>query len=81
MSKFEQIGVDRQLAATSRGAAEKCFEMSCKICCVRGIAISCERCAIACAHDMMLGVFKDIDAYNASKVLPSPTLEATERSV
>lgn len=57
MTKFEQIGINYQYAARSKEEALRSFQYSCRCCCERGMHIECERCAIACAHDMVVGAF------------------------
>lgn len=46
MTKFEQVGVDLQCDAMSVRDAVKSFRYSCKVCCLRGMRIDCDRCAI-----------------------------------
>lgn len=50
MTKFESIGVERQMEAESVYQANRAFQYSCKMCCERGLWIDCDRCAIAKAH-------------------------------
>lgn len=50
MTKFEEIGVEIQEEAFSKRVATSAFRHSCELCCLRGIHIDCEHCAIAGAH-------------------------------
>jgi len=61
MTKFEQIGVERQLESDSKKEALKSFSISCNICCYRGMKLSCDKCSIAHAHKQILAVFEDIN--------------------
>lgn len=60
MSKFEQVGVSRQYDAVSKEEANHRFSTSCTICCNRGMQISCDRCAIACAHAISIAAFDSV---------------------
>jgi len=60
MTKFEQIGVNRQIEASTRFQAEKSFSNSCNICCMRGMHIECDRCAIAEAHKLVMATMDDV---------------------
>lgn len=57
MSKFEQVGVERQLESDSRREALKAFKHSCKVCCYRGIKIECEKCSIFHVHNEVMACF------------------------
>ena len=57
MTKFEQIGVNYQLDCSSAAEARKCFKLSCRSCCNRGMRIECDRCAISQAHDSIVAAF------------------------
>lgn len=50
MTKFEVIGVRFQNNAKTKKEAEKQFAYSCNCCCMRGMHIECDRCAIEVAH-------------------------------
>jgi len=60
MSRFEEVGVNRQVCAETRAQAERSFAMSCDICCNRGLRIECDRCAIQAAHERMMKVLDDV---------------------
>ena len=51
MTKFEQIGVERQYDSVTTYESNRNFSISCNICCRRGLHIECDRCAIAVAHE------------------------------
>lgn len=57
MIKFEQVGVNFQYEATSLQEANKLFKYSCDCCCNKGIKLECDRCAIACAHSLVVAYF------------------------
>ena len=54
MTKFEQIGIDYQYDATNIQEAKKFFTYSCNYCCSKGMKISCDRCAIANTHSLII---------------------------
>lgn len=43
MTKFENIGVARQYEARNLKEAERAFELSCNLCCNRGMHLECPR--------------------------------------
>jgi hypothetical protein len=57
MIKFEQVGVNFQYEATSLQEANKAFKYSCDCCCNKGIKLECDKCAIACAHSLVVAYF------------------------
>ena len=61
MIKFEQIGVNFQYEAESKGKANSAFKQSCNICCNKGIHLDCDKCAIAVAHSLVIAAFDDIE--------------------
>ena len=60
MTKFEQVGVNRQYDAGSKMEANKAFEHSCHCCCHKGIQLKCDRCSIAFVHHLVVANFDDI---------------------
>ena len=58
MTYFEAVGVDYQYSAHNIYEANKAFEKSCTKCSVQGKHISCDRCAIAAAHDSISFILK-----------------------
>ena len=54
MNKFEQNGVNIQNECHTKGMAIERFKKSCNICCLHGLHIECNRCAIAVAHNMAI---------------------------
>lgn len=44
MTKFEQVGINS-------------FNISCNICCCKGMRIDCDRCAISEAHSLVMACF------------------------
>lgn len=59
MTKFEQIGVERQLESDTKAAALYNFKHSCKVCCYRGMKIDCDRCAIAFTNSEVVACFEE----------------------
>lgn len=57
MHKFEQVGVNHQYAAATKEAAIESFNISCNICCRKGMRIKCDRCAISEAHSLVMACF------------------------
>ena len=56
MTRFEEIGIDRQKASRSVSEANRNFDHSCTLCCTTGKRILCDRCGISHAHDNVLGL-------------------------
>lgn len=59
MTKFEQIGVNYQYEANTLEEARRSFRHSCRCCCERGMHIECDKCAIACAHELIIAAIND----------------------
>lgn len=59
MTKFEQVGVNYQNDAESKEQANRSFRYSCECCCIRGMHIECDRCAIAVAHNLTIAAFEN----------------------
>lgn len=59
MTKFEQIGVERQYESVTTFESNRNFRISCNICCRKGLHINCDRCAIAVAHEAVQVAFTD----------------------
>lgn len=57
MTRFEQIGIDRQYNANNAYEAEKLFKTSCTRCCTNGIQLSCDKCNIAYVHEIVVDYF------------------------
>lgn len=64
MTKFEQIGVERQYQSADKYESDRNFRISCSICCRKGLHIDCDRCAIAVAHEAVQVVFGEEDKSN-----------------
>lgn len=55
MSRFYEIGVDRQYEAKTPAEAKRQYEKSCALCCTRpGYRCDCDRCPIATAHEIVM---------------------------
>lgn len=59
ITKFEQIGVERQKDSSSKYEANRNFAHSCEVCCCKGMKISCEKCSIAFVHKEIIACFDD----------------------
>ena len=59
MTKFEQIGVNRQYEAADVHEANKLFAHSCDVCCNKGMHIQCDKCSISYVHSLVVASFKD----------------------
>lgn len=62
MTHFEQVGVNYQYSAENKNQALKSFSHSCYCCCMKGMRIDCDRCAIAEAHKNVVACFADLEA-------------------
>lgn len=56
-TKFENIGVERQYQSGDAKESNRNFNISCNICCRKGLHIDCGKCAIAVAHEAIQVVF------------------------
>lgn len=59
MTKFEQMGVNAQMDATTPEEARRSFQWSCNCCCNHGMRLDCDRCAIRACHYSTLAIFND----------------------
>lgn len=59
MTKFEQIGVNRQYDSDSKHEATRAFNRSCEVCCNKGMHITCEKCSIAYVHSLVIATFEE----------------------
>ena len=60
MLKFEQIGVALQQESTSKREAIQKLQYSCRVCCYRGIHLTCEQCAIQATHAITISYFDSV---------------------
>ena len=60
MTRFEEVGIDRQKASRSVNEANRNFDHSCTLCCTSGKRILCDRCGISHAHDDVLGLLATV---------------------
>ena len=56
MTRFEEVGIDRQKASRSISEANRNFDHSCTLCYTTGKRILCHRCGISHAHDTVLAL-------------------------
>jgi len=54
MSKFMDVGIQKQYDSTTVYQATKNFEKSCALCCYHGYHISCRHCHIEGAHETVV---------------------------
>lgn len=64
MTKFEIIGVKRQLESDTKKEAKANFRHSCKVCCYKGMKIDCKQCSIAYTHKEVMAIFDDIKRFS-----------------
>lgn len=57
MTRFEQIGADKQYYAQNLNEANKNFERSCTRCATSGRNVECSKCTIAFVHEIMVDYF------------------------
>ena len=57
MTYFESKGVEIQGNCLNEFQARKQFERSCECCCMRGLRINCDSCAVKAAHEQVLDAF------------------------
>lgn len=67
MTKFEQVGVEFQYAASNKMEAIRSLRYSCRVCCERGMRIDCDRCAIAVANAISVAAFDTIEALKSAE--------------
>ena len=58
MTKFEQVGVNMQYDSATKEIAHRTFSRSCECCCVKGLQIKCDKCAIETAHKLVMASFE-----------------------
>lgn len=59
MTKFEQVGINRQYDSSNIYEANKAFAHSCDCCCAKGIHITCDKCNISYVHNLVTAYFND----------------------
>ena len=66
MTKFENIGIQRQMDSETIIEARHNFALSCKLCCERGLHFcDCDRCSIAGAHELICSIISDAEEAEA----------------
>lgn len=58
MTCFERRGCEFQMDSQTVAEAVKNFAYSCKVCCSKGVRISCDRCAIAVTHENVVAAIR-----------------------
>lgn len=58
MNAFFEKGVQLQQNSWTLEWAEMAFARSCAMCAMRGMAVTCDRCPIAAAHEVTVFIFK-----------------------
>lgn len=61
MTKFENVGAERQYDSQTKAEANRNFHHSCELCCNRGMHLECDRCQIRVAHELTVGILDDIE--------------------
>lgn len=59
MTKFEQIGCNYQYESDTKEEALHNFQHSCYCCCMKGMRIECDHCAIEVAHKHVVASFEN----------------------
>lgn len=67
MTGFERKGCELQMGCESVRQAVKTFEYSCNVCCMKGVRISCNRCAIAVTHENVVAAIQDFEEERRKK--------------
>lgn len=62
MSKFVEIGVEKQYSASTIHQATTRYEQSCYLCCIRGRHADCKFCNIDYAHKEIIDYFHSMAA-------------------
>lgn len=57
--RFIDRGVENQINSIDEKDAKRAMNVSCTICCNRGLHIECDRCPIKDAHEQIMGLFMD----------------------
>lgn len=57
MTRFEQVGIDRQYGSRNAREAKRLFEQSCELCATQGRYIHCTHCMIASVHQLVTEIF------------------------
>lgn len=58
MTRFQEVGVDRQHNSATPAESDRNFENSCKLCASRGMCGDCDNCPIAAAHKFVSDTFR-----------------------
>ncbi len=58
MGKFETVGCSIQESALSKEWAQKQFQKSCYICCLKGLQIDCDKCSIQACHRLVIAALE-----------------------
>ena len=61
MTGFERRGCEFQMNSRTVSEAVKNFAYSCKVCCNKGVRISCDRYAIAVTHENVVAAIRDAE--------------------
>lgn len=64
MSKFLEIGVNKQYSSISIRQAEYFYNQSCNLCITHGFRVLCKNCPIACANANVIQMFNSLAQKN-----------------
>lgn len=67
MTVFENKGCELQMACNNVPQAVKTFQYSCRVCCERGVRVSCDHCAIAITHEIVCSAIADYEEFRRQK--------------
>lgn len=59
ITRFEEIGAQKQWSAKNKGQALKFYDESCELCWKYNMHIDCDKCAIKKAHEAVMKIFEE----------------------
>lgn len=79
MTGFENRGCEIQMACETVSEAVKAFAYSCKVCCAKGVCVSCDRCAIAATHENVVAAIRDVEEIRRQKEVERAKAQKAQR--
>ncbi len=67
MTKFETIGTQNLMASVDKRDAARRYQWSCDACCMRGIHLSCDRCAIEATYRNVVAAIETAQTQSQSQ--------------
>lgn len=62
--KFITFSIEKQQQSDTIQESNRMFNISCNICCNRGLHIDCEKCPIKAAHSMTIAILSEKEKEN-----------------